>query len=573
MAIASGRLGRMSLAFALGLFAATVAGAQANPEAERLERLEESESAFTRGVAAHRRGDLDAAALAYRAAIDDDALFVEAMINLARVEIEGGQLESAATWIDRAETQRRDYPGVHATRGLWALRFGDSALAVDALARARELAPQDVEVLVNLGAALIERGFAREAIEVSRQAERLDAGRAETQLNLGLAHDRMQKASAAQYHYRRYLERSSPDDPSRAEIEERLAELGDVRPSEPASPIPFRFEDRSQRVRPGRRRTMKYLNGPTRGRAGFTLIEILVAVAILAILSAALTPMVIKYVNDGRRARALSDTEDAGPRPSRPSTSIPGRGPSTTTRTSMTAASSRVWWDSPEGFGNADIPDGAGAAPGDRNWNGGGAGGVAGAMEDHLIFNRTGAVDPLYPVSATPPQPPGWNGPYLDAIPVDPWNRPYVCNVRYLQDANVNGTNQAERDRHAVLCLSSGQNGQFETSFAGRDRARRSGRRRHRRPDPGQPRSLARFGVPARAHVGRGPPRGRRRRCPHVVCSGPFFAGAPRVRPHPAPLRHVPLRREDPALSRPQGTSLAIRPGPDGAAPSPITSS
>ena len=50
-----------------------------------------------------------------------------------------------------------------------------------------------------------------------------------------------------------------------------------------------------------------------RARAGFTLVEILVAVAILAILSAALTPLVVKYVNDGRRARAAS--RPAGPEP------------------------------------------------------------------------------------------------------------------------------------------------------------------------------------------------------------------------------------------------------------------
>ncbi len=49
-----------------------------------------------------------------------------------------------------------------------------------------------------------------------------------------------------------------------------------------------------------------------RRAAGFTLVEILVAVAILAILSATLSPLVLKYINDGRRARALSDAQTIG---------------------------------------------------------------------------------------------------------------------------------------------------------------------------------------------------------------------------------------------------------------------
>jgi prepilin-type N-terminal cleavage/methylation domain-containing protein len=210
---------------------------------------------------------------------------------------------------------------------------------------------------------------------------------------------------------------------------------------------------------------MNERNKPARSRAGFTLIEILVAVAILAILSAALTPMVIKYVNDGRRARALSDSEAIAQAITAFNLDT-GAWPVNNDDTVNNAGELSRLVGLPHGFADGDIPDGAGVADGDDSWNGGGDGGEAGAMEDHLIFNQTGAVDPLYPASTTPPQPPGWNGPYLDSIPVDPWNRPYVCNVRYLQDANVAGTNQAERDRHAVLCLSAGQNGQFETSFS-----------------------------------------------------------------------------------------------------------
>jgi prepilin-type N-terminal cleavage/methylation domain-containing protein len=201
-----------------------------------------------------------------------------------------------------------------------------------------------------------------------------------------------------------------------------------------------------------------------RSRAGFTLVEILVAVAILAILSAALTPLVIKYINDGRRARALSDSQTIGQAIlafNLDTGTWPVNGDS---NPSDAGELSRLV-GLPDGFGANDIPDGAGSATGDGNWDGGGSGGTAGAIEDHLIFNRNGTVNPLYTASSSPPEPPGWNGPYLKSVPVDPWGNPYVCNVRYLQGANVTGTTQAERDQHAVFCLSAGPNGLYETSF------------------------------------------------------------------------------------------------------------
>jgi prepilin-type N-terminal cleavage/methylation domain-containing protein len=199
-------------------------------------------------------------------------------------------------------------------------------------------------------------------------------------------------------------------------------------------------------------------------QAGFTLVEILVAVAILAILSATLSPLVIKYVNDGRRARALSDSQTIGQ------------------AILAFQVDNGLWPVSDDGTLNdagelsrlvglpaasvvpANIPAGSG---GNTNaWQNGGSGGTAASLEDHLVYNQDTDTNPLYVTSTTPPDPPGWNGPYLKSVPRDPWGNPYVCNVRYLTNGNVAGVTAAEAANHAVMCLSAGPNLVWNTPFA-----------------------------------------------------------------------------------------------------------
>lgn len=199
--------------------------------------------------------------------------------------------------------------------------------------------------------------------------------------------------------------------------------------------------------------------------SGFTLIEILVAVAILAIASAALTPMVVKYVNDGRRARALSDAQTLG-------NAIlafqldTGRWPVSNDGVVTDAGEvSRLVGLPAASIVATAIPTGDAAVAGAANWRGGGNGGTAAAIEDLLISNQTTTVDPLYPISVNPAATPGWNGPYIKEVPVDPWGNPYVANVRYLDGASVTGVTTAIEQSHAVVVISAGPNNLFETSF------------------------------------------------------------------------------------------------------------
>ncbi len=203
-----------------------------------------------------------------------------------------------------------------------------------------------------------------------------------------------------------------------------------------------------------------------RKNAGFTLIEVIVAVGIVAILSAAVAVSVVKYLNDGRIARAASDSQTIG-------TAVmafmkdTGKWPVSNDGNINDAGEvSRLVGLARGDVGNAAmIPDGAGTAVGDGNWDGGGSGGTAAAMEDMLILNQDADTVPLYAVSQTAPVRQGWNGPYIDSIPLDPWGNPYVCNIRYAPGGSVGGVTPAEEATHAVFVLSAGPNALFETSF------------------------------------------------------------------------------------------------------------
>ncbi len=142
---------------------------------------------------------------------------------------------------------------------------------------------------------------------------------------------------------------------------------------------------------------------------GSSFREMLIAVAILSILSATLSPLVLGYVKNGRRAQAASDAQ-------------------------LIARAIREY--------RRDT--GVWPAPGARKID------TPGALSALVERGAGSGAD-------------RWQGPYLETVPIDPWGNPYVCRVREARRAARRGGSWQRADQAAVLCVSAGPNQQYDT--------------------------------------------------------------------------------------------------------------
>jgi len=194
-------------------------------------------------------------------------------------------------------------------------------------------------------------------------------------------------------------------------------------------------------------------------RDGFSLFEVLIAVAIVAILSVAVGIPVAKNLNQGKVSRAQSDAQvignaildfykDVGQWPAQ-------------TDLDPNPEVFRLVGNYTLGKGNVGIPEGSDKTAGSHTWN---SFGNASSLTEQLIRNQSGEISTLYKTSDKPHEIPGWNGPYLDRIPLDPWGRPFIVNIGYALPA-VDGTVTADNDYHTVMVLSAGKDGLYDTTF------------------------------------------------------------------------------------------------------------
>lgn len=187
---------------------------------------------------------------------------------------------------------------------------------------------------------------------------------------------------------------------------------------------------------------------------GFTLIEIIVAVALVAILSAAIAPSVLNNIAQGRTARAQSDVQAIGAAIARFKVD-----------TGVYPRLAKGAW--PDTLGNriGYLASAAGNFPANTDaakWSGGTF--TNGTITDksvedftnHLIMgsSRWTAVDSLYPRADKPDDPnsAGFRSGVISADQADPWGNKYIANVRVLGVAG-----------QPVWVISAGPNGVFDT--------------------------------------------------------------------------------------------------------------
>ena len=156
--------------------------------------------------------------------------------------------------------------------------------------------------------------------------------------------------------------------------------------------------------------------------AGFTLVEVVIVLAVIAILSAVLMPMIAKNIESARMARASADTatiakaivaffQDLGQWPV------------------YRGGTAHYLLFSAQDADNNGVPDLGSIPPG---WN---TAGRPLSLHFELIANGNARTP-----GPSPDGLPVWNGPYLTQMDVDPWGTPYLVNARWLTDtATANG--------------------------------------------------------------------------------------------------------------------------------------
>ena len=189
-----------------------------------------------------------------------------------------------------------------------------------------------------------------------------------------------------------------------------------------------------------------------RGQKGFTLLEIIVVLAVIGALAAMLAPVVFRYIDDAKKAQAQADTNTIASAVQQMYKDT-GRFPFYkvgTSKLTLTAGTDALVLTSNDACNFAATAACDTTKPDDATslWATP-LGGKTDSLAKQLILNT-----PAYATTGNR----AWKGPYLDRIPaLDPWARSYLVNIGNA-DPNAEGSAQKW-----VVVLSAGPNGILET--------------------------------------------------------------------------------------------------------------
>ncbi|MCP4213048.1 MAG: prepilin-type N-terminal cleavage/methylation domain-containing protein [bacterium] len=161
---------------------------------------------------------------------------------------------------------------------------------------------------------------------------------------------------------------------------------------------------------------------------GFTLIEMVVVLAVVAILAAILTPTIAQNMNDARDARALNETGVIAAAIATFYKDV-GRWP-TSDGSDLSDTIQLI-------HGPGDVPTDGGASD-EEFWlsTGGWGAALVDTFTNQLMSNAPGGTADVYPSTATLEL--RWKGPYLSDLKADPWNSQYSCNIWYTFNTTTN---------------------------------------------------------------------------------------------------------------------------------------
>lgn len=191
----------------------------------------------------------------------------------------------------------------------------------------------------------------------------------------------------------------------------------------------------SAKIAVTRERKMEIKSNLTANK-GFTLIEIIVILAVISILVAILTPTVLKYIDEARDDRAKEDVKSISAMLNdliKDTGQYPGNKLDTTpTANTFLCGPGNVGLTAPQQWGTTDTCE---------------------DLANHLVLNNPGntaSTSDDYPTSGKF----RWKGPYITNLSEDPWGNAYQINASTLTGGSTSVT----------WVISAGPDATFQTS-------------------------------------------------------------------------------------------------------------